>query len=262
MDYKALTEAVLRWGHVVAGIVWIGHLYFFNWVNGPFAATLDKDTKPKVVPELMPRALFWFRWGAAWTWITGFLLMGLAFWMLKGTLFESPDPGQPPADWTPAAYVMVALVLVGPFLYDALAKSGLGKSNQTLAIVGLVLVAGLLPGYYEWAGFSYRGSLIHLGATFGTIMAFNVWFRIWPLQQKIIAAVKAGQVPDAAWPATAGARSKHNTYMSVPLVFTMLNMHMTPLAYGPRGLSTLIVVAVGWLFVQWCYKKAAAVKGF
>jgi len=261
MDPKALTESILRWGHVVAGIVWIGHLYFFNWVNGPFAATLDKDTKPKVVPELMPRALFWFRWGAAWTWFTGFLLMGLVFWMAKSTLFEPPEVGQPAAGWAAGSGMMVALVLIAPFVYDALAKA-MAKSNPTLAIVGLVLVGGLLCGYYNWAGFSYRGSLIHLGATFGTIMAWNVWFRIWPLQQKIIAAVKAGQAPDAAWPATAGARSKHNTYMSVPLVFTMLDTHMSPLAYGPRGVSTLVVVAVGWLFVQWCYKKAAAVKGF
>ena len=258
MDPKDLTEVVLRWGHVVAGIVWIGHLYFFNWVNGPFAATLDKDTKPRVVPELMPRALFWFRWGAAWTWISGFLLMGLVFWMKKSLLFE----GQLAPAWTSGALAMAALVLVAPFLYDALAKSGLGKNHQSFAFVGLLLVAGLLLAYDRLAAFGYRASVIHLGATFGTIMAFNVWFRIWPLQQKIIAAVKAGQTPDAAWVATAGGRSRHNTYMSVPLVFAMLNSHTTTLNYGPKGLSTLIVVALGWLFVQWCYRKAATVKGF
>ena len=64
-------NALFRWLHILAGIIWIGMLYFFNWVNGPFAATMDGDTKKKVVPELMPRALFWFRWGAAWTWVTG-----------------------------------------------------------------------------------------------------------------------------------------------------------------------------------------------
>jgi uncharacterized membrane protein len=155
---------------------------------------------------------------------------------------------------------MTVLVLVAPFLYDALAKSI--KNNQTLAITGVVLVAGLMFAYTEWAGFTYRGALIHLGATFGTIMAFNVWFRIWPLQQKIIAAVKAGQAPDAAWPATAGARSKHNTYMSVPLVYTMLNAHMSALSVGPYNISTVVVVIVGWLLTQWMYKKSAAVKGF
>src|SRR4030042_1106364 len=78
-----ILDPLFRWLHIFAGIIWIGMLYFFNWVNGPFAATLDGDTKKKVVPELMPRALFWFRWGAAWTWITGVLLLALVFYHSK-----------------------------------------------------------------------------------------------------------------------------------------------------------------------------------
>src|SRR5215468_10487346 len=73
-------ELVFRWIHVVAGIAWIGHLYFFNFVNAQVAKTYDADSKKKVVPELMPRALYWFRWGAAWTWITGFLLAGIIYY--------------------------------------------------------------------------------------------------------------------------------------------------------------------------------------
>ena len=65
-----LLNALFRWVHVLAGILWIGMLYFFNFVNAPLAAVLDAEAKRKVVPELMPRALFWFRWGAAWTWAT------------------------------------------------------------------------------------------------------------------------------------------------------------------------------------------------
>jgi len=258
MELRPVLEAMFRWLHVFAGIIWIGHLYFFNWVNGPFAATLDKETKQKVVPELMPRALFWFRWGAAWTWLFGYCLLGMVFYMVKTTLFEQ-TPGVV-VSWGPGAGVMATLVLVAPFIYDAMAKSI--KNNQTLAMVGIIIVGGLMFAYTEWAHFTYRAALIHLGATFGTMMAYNVWFRIWPLQQKIITAVKAGQAPDAAWAAVAGGRSKHNTYMSVPLVFAMLNMHMTALAIGPYGLSAVVVVIVGWLLVQWMYKKSATVKGF
>ena len=72
-----ILSALFRWTHVLFGIIWIGLLYFFNFVNAGFAATMDGDTKKKVVPELMPRALYWFRWGAAWTWVSGFLLAGL-----------------------------------------------------------------------------------------------------------------------------------------------------------------------------------------
>ena len=71
-------------------------------------------------------------------------------------------------------------------------------------------------------GFTYRGTLIHTGAMFGTMMAFNVWFRIWPAQQKIIRAIKSGEAPDGALVKLAGLRSKHNTYLSLPLLWAMI----------------------------------------
>ena len=67
--------------------------------------------------------------------------------------------------------------------------------------------------------------MIHVGAMFGTTMAFNVWFRIWPAQQKIITAIKNGQAPDAALVGLAGLRSRHNTYMSAALIWTMISLH-------------------------------------
>lgn len=62
---------LLRWLHFVAGVTWIGLLWFFNWVNGPFSASLEPEVRSKVIPQLMPRALWWFRWGAAFTWLSG-----------------------------------------------------------------------------------------------------------------------------------------------------------------------------------------------
>jgi len=81
MDYTELTSVVFRWLHIAAGILWIGLLYWFNFVNIPFAGTMDGETKKKVVPELMPRALYWFRWGAAYTWLSGVLLAGIVYYM-------------------------------------------------------------------------------------------------------------------------------------------------------------------------------------
>ena len=83
MDLVNFLESLFRWIHVVAGILWIGLLYFFNWVNTAFAPTMDADTKKKVVPELLPRALYWFRWGAAFTWVTGVLLLTPAIKLAK-----------------------------------------------------------------------------------------------------------------------------------------------------------------------------------
>ncbi len=257
-----ILDPIFRWIHVFVGILWIGMLYFFNFVNGPFAGTMDGDTKKKVVPELMPRALFWFRWGAAWTWITGFLLASIVFY--HGRLLLEGDTA-----WGIPATVMVLATYLMVFVYDALAKSTLGKDIKKLAIAGLVLVAVLLVLMQFWAHFSYRGYVIQTGAMFGTIMAFNVWFRIWPSQQKIITAVKSGQAPDPAVVGLAGSRSRHNTYLSLPLLWTMINAHSTYFSGGNLGIpscmawsTVLVVLLLGWHIVWHCYRKAGTVKGF
>ncbi len=263
MDIQNVLNALFRWLHIFAGIIWIGMLYFFNWVNGPLQAVLDGDTKKKVVPELMPRALFWFRWGAAWTWLTGFLLIGIVFYSDRGLMFGAEG------NWSAAAGIMVAVTFLAPFLYDALHKS-FGKDPKVfgaIAYVGIAIVIALMA---LWAGFEYRAFNIHMGAMFGTIMAFNVWFRIWPAQQVIIKGVKGdGPAAPPELAAMAGARSRHNTYMSVPLVWAMINNHTTAFAGGNLGLTRqtsfvvfLIVVLVGWHIVYQMYKLAPKVKGF
>ena len=100
-------------------------------------------------------------------------------------------------------------------------------------------------------------------------MAFNVWFRIWPSQQKIIRAVKDGVAPDAAIVKLAGLRSRHNTYMSVPLLWSMIGQHTTYFAGGNLGIPSdlywvfwLVIIALGWHIVFHCYKKSAKVQGF
>src|SRR5262245_20597337 len=118
MEAMSIIESLFRWIHVFTGILWIGLLYFFNWVNAFFAATMDAETKKKVVPELMPRALFWFRWGAAFTWVTGILLLLLVFY--HGRVALEPD-----ANWSPLALLMVLLVFIAPFIYDVLYKGPL-----------------------------------------------------------------------------------------------------------------------------------------
>ena len=256
MEIMELLQALFRWIHVVAGILWIGHLYFFNFVNAPLGTKLDGPTKKVVVPQLMPRALFWFRWGAAWTWITGILLLLLVFYH-GGLMFR--DPANPRVG-AGAALALIAIV-VAPVVYDALWKSGLGKEIKTGAAVSYVLVAALLACFVYVGDLSYRAYNIHVGAMFGTIMAFNVWMRIWPAQQKIITAVRDGQAPDAALVALAGGRSKHNTYMSVPLVWTMLNAHTT-VPFAAHWIVLLAIIALGWGAVTQLYKEAGKVPGF
>ena len=247
-----LIESLFRWIHVWAGILWIGLLYFFNFVNSGFAPTMDAETKKKVVPELMPRALYWFRWGAAFTWVTGVLLLLLVYYHTN-LVFEGMRP-----NWGAPAFIMLAVVFFGVFAYDALYKTVL-SDPKTGFVAGLVLVTVVLWLLDSFAGFSFRGYAIHLGTLFGTIMAFNVWFRIWPSQQKIITATKNGTAPDPALVALAGTRSKHNTYMSAPLIFTMISQHAT---WAAHPIVLALVVLVAWAIVYHLYDRAKKVPGF
>src|SRR5213594_1294794 len=191
-------EAVFRWIHIVAGIMWIGHLYFFNFVNGPFAGTMDADTRKKVVPQLMPRALYWFRWGAAWTWVTGVLLLLIVFYHGQVVF----DLGR----WNFASIVMILITFLAFAVYDPLWKSAVAKDPRVGAAISFALVVVVVLLYIHWAGFSYRGYVIHTGTLFGTLMFANVWMRIWPLQRRIITAVKEGAAPDPGWAPLAGLR--------------------------------------------------------
>jgi len=253
-NVNAWLEMLFRWIHVVAGIAWIGHLYFFNFVNGLVAKALDGPTKKAVVPELMPRALYWFRWGAAWTWITGILLGGLIYYHGR-VVFEDPNAGNP---WLWLAIVLVFLI-VGFVVYNAIMKAI--KNVVVANTICLLLLAGvyLLLEYY--GKFSGRSLYIHAGVILGTMMALNVWMVIWPSQRKIIAATAAGTPPDANLVALAGLRSRQNTYMSVPLLFTMISNHYPTMYSNPyRDVCLVGVFVLGFAVTWWLYRKSAKVS--
>ena len=270
MDYNqflALLNPVAKWLHIIAGITWIGLLYFFNFINGHVAAKLDGDTKKQVVPELMPRTLYWFRWGAAWTWITGIVLLYVIFWAGSLSIGESVGNNMFDADTevTMWAHIMLLVTFLAVFVYDFLYKSALAKNVRLVTIISLLLIFGIEYLMIHCGQFGYRAFNIHIGAMFGTMMAFNVWFRIWPAQQKIIAAIRDGEAPDGDLVALAGLRSKHNTYLSVPLIWTMINEHTAVFSgklCGCTGLVLAIVIPLGWHIVFQLYKKSAKVEGF
>ncbi|MBI3819582.1 MAG: urate hydroxylase PuuD [Planctomycetes bacterium] len=197
----------LRWFHVWFGVIWIGHLYFFNFVNANTMAKLDGPTKKIVVPQLMPRALFWFRWGAAVTWLTGILMFALVYFHQH-------------------------------LFFD---KNGV-------------------------AGVSGRAWWIMAGVLFGTVMAYNVWFIIWPLQKVIIAATRDGKAGEAEIQAkvrAAGLASRINTYLSVPLLSMMVSNHFTVLYSGNNWMWTIpLMIAIGFALVWHWYKVAPKVQGF
>jgi uncharacterized membrane protein len=146
-----------------------------------------------------------------------------------------------------ASLVGLGALVVSWIVYDALVQSPLGRNEKAFAVAAFVLVVGLI--YLLTHTLSGRAAYIHLGAAFGTIMVANVWQRILPAQRRMIAATKAGQTPDAADAARAKLRSKHNTFMAVPVVFTMISNHFPVSTYGSRYnwvvLSALVLA--GWV---------------
>jgi len=270
MDFNqilSLLNPVAKWLHIIAGITWIGLLYFFNFINGHFAATMDGNTKKNVVPELMPRALYWFRWGAAWTWVTGIVLLYIIFWHGSLSMGESVgsvmfDSGAEVNMWS---HIMLLVTFLAVFIYDFLYKSNIAKNVRLVTIISLLLIFAVEYLMIHYGEYSYRAFNIHIGAMFGTIMAFNVWFRIWPAQQSIISSIRDGETPDSDLVALAGLRSKHNTYLSIPLIWTMINEHTVVFAgklCGCEGLILALMIPLGWHIVFQLYKRSAKVKGF
>jgi len=219
---------LLRWIHFLAGITWIGMLYFFNLVNVNFMKELDGATKGKVVPNLMPKALYWFRWGALWTVAAGVLL--------HLSTVTSESHSLPAFFWIWLA-VVVATFTVGTWLFTAFKKDG-----RILWVAYLVLIA--VMGCVVWkihvsSNTSWKVLSIALGGGMGIIMFMNVWMIIWPLQKKIIAATKAtaetgAAVPpeQAAWARRAFLASRTNTWLSLPMLFFMGAASHFPIGIG------------------------------
>ena len=138
-----IIHPIFKWLHIIAGITWIGLLYFFNFINGHVAATMDGETKKKVFPELMPRTLYWFRWGAAWTWVTGLVLLYVVYWHGSLSMGESVgnlmfDSG---AEVTGLSHMMIMITFISVFAYDYLYRSRLIKDVRVMTVVTFVLMA-------------------------------------------------------------------------------------------------------------------------
>jgi uncharacterized membrane protein len=219
-DWQTNVTFLLRWGHFLAGITWIGMLYFFNLVNVNFMKELDAATKGKVVPNLMPKALYWFRWGAFWT-----VLTGLVYYML--ILHTEANVGRTLAvaliGW------IVAWLIVAALLRMSVAGGAL-KDGRALGVAIAVVVAATAWAVLSFIreGGSNRSMAIGIGGGMGIVMFMNVWMIIWPLQQKIIAATRATAEsgtpapPDMPkWARRAFLASRTNTWLSVPMLFFM-----------------------------------------
>jgi uncharacterized membrane protein len=231
-----LWRIILRWLHFVAGITWIGLLYFFNLVNVPVQKGLDADTKKKVNPDLLGRALWYFRWGAVVTVLAG--LMYYAMVILKADITNANNIGNAHVS---SAYVLVMWLLYPIVLFGIeflLIKKvpALTKDGRIFAIVMFLLVAlftyGLISFFtsvFHVGNDNYASNKtysIGIGGAYGILMMLNVWGIIWPNNKRILAAT-AGTGP-AAPPELARQAflaSRTNAWLSLPMLLFMGTSH-------------------------------------
>jgi uncharacterized membrane protein len=252
-------QLILRWTHIFAAIMWVGSTYYFTWLDGRLTEeergskedeaqvwmvhsggfyVVEKQKKPGT------RTLHWFRWEAAMTWLSGFLLLTLMVYLGGGTGLIDPDVLN--ISGTTAILIGVGALILGWLVYDSLVQSPLGKNEKLFAVVAYALVVAAAYGLtHVFAG---RWAYLHLGAMFGTIMAANVWMRILPTQRKMIEAIKEGREPDATLGARAKLRSKHNTFIVVPTVFMMISNHYETITHSSRynWIILSILILLGW----------------
>jgi uncharacterized membrane protein len=190
------------------------------------------------VPQVMPEKLHWFKWEAALTWLSGLILFMLVYYH-GGLMVETEGARISPAT---AIWLSVAYLVVGWLVYDLLWSTKLFANERVGVVVCYLLVVGTTYELFRF--FSSRTACLQLGAIFGTIMTANVWMRILPAQRRMVAALKAGQEPNQAQARRAKMRSKHNTFMVIPVVYLMLSPHF-PGTYDWRTVSGLVLV--GWI---------------
>jgi uncharacterized membrane protein len=253
-------SAVLRWLHVIAGIAWIGSSFYF--------IHLDLSLRPRpglpagvkgdewqvhgggfyhmmkylVAPAQMPDHLTWFKWEAYTTWLSGFALLVVVYY-LGADLFLIDKSVLDMTVAQAAGFAFVSLVAAW-LIYEGLCRSPLGEHEVALALVGYVFLVALTYAFTHV--FSGRGAFNQIGAVVGTIMVANVFVIIIPYQKKTVAAMLAGKEPNPRWGALGKQRSVHNNYLTLPVVFLMLSNHY-PLFYATRfnWLIVAIVLAIG-----------------
>ena len=258
-----LTEwasAILRWLHVIAGIAWIGSSFYFIHLDlslksrPGLPAGVKGDEwqvhgggfyhmmKYLVAPAQMPDSLTWFKWEAYATWLSGFSLLVVVYYL--GADIFLIDKSVLNLTALQAASIAFVSLVISWLVYEGLCRSPLGRHEVALALVGYVYLVALTYGFTHV--FSGLGAFTQIGALIGTIMVANVFVIIIPYQKKTVDALRAGKEPDPVWGEIGKQRSVHNNYLTLPVVFLMLSNHY-PLLFATKynWMIVAIVLVIG-----------------
>jgi uncharacterized membrane protein len=251
-------DLLTRWLHVIAGIVWIGSSFYFIALDNHLRPPADEGErglgiggetweihgggfynikKYLVAPRVLPETLHWFKWEAYTTWLSGFALLIVLYYLNADTYLI--DKSVADLSTAEAVAISVGLLAAAWLVYDALCRL-LGSRPFVLAaaLVGLVTLAAWGVSHL----FSGRATYLQIGAMLGTMMVGNVFFVIIPAHWELVRAKQSGREPDPAANARGKLRSVHNNYLTLPVVFAMLSNHF-PFTYG-HSYSWLILVVL------------------
>jgi uncharacterized membrane protein len=246
IDITPWLNMAIRWLHVIAGIAWIGSSFYFIWLDNslrPEKGEKDKGVagalwavhgggfyhkkKYKVAPDHMPDDLHWFKWEAYTTWLSGFALLVLMYYVSADLYLV--DRAKLDLSNYQASALGLGVLVAGWLVYDGMCKSPLRNNDALLGAIWFVVLIGFAYGLNLM--FSGRGAVMHVGAIIGTVMAANVFMVIIPNQRKVVADMLAAKTPDPALGIAAKQRSLHNNYMTLPVLLIMTSNHY-PLLFG------------------------------
>ena len=235
----------VRWLHVTTAIAWIGSSFYFIALDlglrrdRALASGADGEEwqvhgggfyhiqKYLVAPASLPEHLTWFKWESYATWLSGFAMLVLVYYLGADLYLVDPSVLDLPI-WA-AILISLGSLSIGWLIYDALCKSPLGNNSTRLMVLLYIVLVAMAWGYTQV--FSGRAALLHLGAFTATIMSANVFLIIIPNQKVVVADLRAGRSPDPKYGKIAKQRSTHNNYLTLPVLFLMLSNHY-PLAFA------------------------------
>ena len=236
---------VVRLMHITFGIAWIGASFYFVFLENALNRTDNvRDElagnlwavhgggfyyleKYKVAPKTIPKHLHWFKYEAYFTWVSGFSLLFVVYYFnAKAMLIDANVFNMSSAA---AIGIGVGSFAVAWILYDLLCKSPLIKKPALFTVLGFIIAIGF--AYFYCHVFSARAAYIHFGAMLGSLMVANVFFVIIPAQKAMVSAAKQGKPLDPTLGKKALARSLHNNYFTLPVLFVMISNHF-PSTFG------------------------------
>ena len=256
-------DLLVRWLHVIAGIVWIGTSFYFvaldNHLRPPKAKSdrvggesweihgggFYRIEKYRVAPETVPEPLHWYKWEAYTTWLSGFALLVVLYYLDADEYLV--DPAVADLDRQSAVALSIGLLALAWFAYDGLCRV-LGRSELLLAAALVVFVGGSAYAVSEL--FSARAMPIQLGAMLGTMMVGNVFFVIIPGHWELLRAKQAGREPDPVHGLKGKQRSVHNNYLTLPVVLAMLGPHYSFAFARDNGWLVLVALMLVGVWVR------------